>query len=336
MRLVHVRRAFVALAVMLLPATGVAFSGNPGAVPEASVRAIRLAGPISETRAELSGLAWLDDELVLLPQFPGRFGGALFALAGHDVRAAVHGRRTDPLEPHTIAINAAEVEARVAGFEGFEAIAFRDDDVYLTIESKRAGLTVGWIVHGTVATDRRSIELDSESLRKLAPEAALDNMGFEALVMSGQDVVALYEVNAVSNRAPHGIVFGRDLAPLPAVPFARLEYRVTDATALDRLGHFWVTNVYWPGETWRPADCPLFRRFGKGPTHAAGRGVERLVELGLDRGRIRPTGRAPIQLSLRPEGTRNWEGIARLDDDGLLVATDEHPSTQLAFVAFGP
>jgi len=334
MRSSHISRALVVALGMLLPATGAAFSGSPGAVPEATLRPIRLTGPISESRAELSGLAWLDDELVLLPQFPGRFGGVLFALPGRAVRDAAHGWRTTPLTPYTIAINSADVEARVPGFEGFEAIALRGDDVYLTAESKRAGLTVGWLVHGRVAPGRRAVVLDPTSLRKLAPEAVLDNMGFEALVTSGQDVVALYEVNAVTNRAPRGLAFGRDLEPLASVPVSRLEYRVTDATTLDRLGHFWVTNVYWPGETWRPANCPLFQQFGKGPTHATGRGVERLVELELSAGRIRPSGRAPIQLALRPEGTRNWEGIARLDDEGLIVATDEHPSTQLAFVPF--
>jgi hypothetical protein len=34
--------------------------------------------------------------------------------------------------------------------------------------------------------------------------------------------------------------------------------------------------------------------------------------------------------------TRNWEAIARMDDLGFLIATDEHPQTILAFVAIPP
>ncbi len=43
--------------------------------------------------------------------------------------------------------------------------------------------------------------------------------------------------------------------------------------------------------------------------------------------------RAPIQLTLVDEATvRNWEGIARLDGRGFLIATDTYPATILAFV----
>jgi len=45
------------------------------------------------------------------------------------------------------------------------------------------------------------------------------------------------------------------------------------------------------------------------------------------------TDSAPIQLTLLSDGTaRNWEGVAKLDDRGFLLATDKFPDTILAFV----
>ena len=40
----------------------------------------------------------------------------------------------------------------------------------------------------------------------------------------------------------------------------------------------------------------------------------------------------PIQLILDKESPRNWEGIARLNDNGFLLVTDKHPSMILAYV----
>ena len=45
------------------------------AVLEQSVMILPLEGVIAERRAELLGLAWHGDTLVLLPQFPEKFAG---------------------------------------------------------------------------------------------------------------------------------------------------------------------------------------------------------------------------------------------------------------------
>ena len=61
--------------------------------------------------------------------------------------------------------------------------------------------------------------------------------------------------------------------------------------------------------------------------------VERLVELRFTDQGIAPTHRPPIQLELiDDEHARNWEGVVRLGRRGMLIATDQYPSTMLAFV----
>src|SRR5512138_133697 len=58
---------------------------------EVEVRNIPLAGPAAGSNAELSGLAWYGDWLILLPQYPERFpsgpDGSLFAIAKADLLA---------------------------------------------------------------------------------------------------------------------------------------------------------------------------------------------------------------------------------------------------------
>ena len=52
-------------------------------------------------------------------------------------------------------------------------------------------------------------------------------------------------------------------------------------------------------------------------------------------GRIELVDRPPVELVLLDEVVaRNWEGIVRWADEGVLVVTDRFPTTLLAFVPF--
>ena len=112
-----------------------------------------------------------------------------------------------------------------------------------------------------------------------------------------------------------------------------LEYRVTDATAADGAGRFWVSNYLFEGDQSLRATDDVF---GGGPSRSrpATEGwIERVIELRVAREGIRGSGRPPLYLELGEE-SRNWEGIARLGTRGLILVTDKYPSTRLAFVPF--
>ena len=79
------------------------------------------------------------------------------------------------------------------------------------------------------------------------------------------------------------------------------------------------------------AAAHLTERYGAGPSHRGSDTVERLLLLELDGEAVRLVDRPPVQLELDVEG-RNWEGLVRWEDRGLLVVTDEFPETILAFV----
>lgn len=302
---------------------------------EVSIHVLELAAPLDDPEMEISGLAWWHDQLVLMPQYPDRHGDHLFAIARSAIDAYVDDpSNAEPLEARPVPFDTQGVEDMIEGFDGFEALDFAGHDVYFAVEGDRDETqSAGFAVRGQVVGRLERVVLDPGRFSTIEPQNDLANTGYEALLVQGDRVLALYETNGEVNDAPRVMSFDRELHRSRDIPLQPIEYRVTDATAMDGQGRFWVANYHWPGAPWAPGVCSLTERYGEGESHSRCRTVERLVELRMtDRG-ISPTNRAPIQLELvDDEHARNWEGVVRLGDRGFLLATDEHPDTILAFV----
>ena len=116
-------------------------------VTEAAVITLHLGSPLDQASAELSGLTWADEWLILLPQYPSRFDNRIFKLDRQTVTTALDNNPATELTPLPIKFNSAGIEKTIAGFEGYEAITTIDHTAYLTIE---AGLlkTGGFLVRG--------------------------------------------------------------------------------------------------------------------------------------------------------------------------------------------
>jgi hypothetical protein len=321
-------RTLLAAATLLVSAVLGPLLGDAGP-EERPIVPIPLSGGLERADAEISGLAWYGDELVILPQYPERLGGNVFAMARGDVEAWLDGRGTAPV-PRAVPIEASGLEQR-EGFEGFEAIAFRGAQVFLTVEIEE-GQPEGLLLRGRVEGDLERIAIDPSRRARLAPQADIENLAYEALAVTDDRVMVFYETNGANNAEPRVRVFDHDLRPQHDLDLGRIEYRITDVSEVDASGRMWAVNYFWDGEEWEPGECPIAARFGLGATHARSRNVERLVELRVtDRG-VEPTDTPPIQLELDPDGARNWEGIVQLPGRGFLIVTDEHPESILAFV----
>lgn len=308
--------------------------------PEAKVQLLPLSGPAASTEAEFSGMDWFDDELVLLPQYPARFGaqgdrnGQLFVLRREVLQQAIAGELPS-LRPQPLPFVDAALRERIQGFQGYEAIAFQGSKAYLSIETEVDGRTHALLVRGTMQAHPPSLVLEATPLANLRSPRPIANLSYEALVVHEGGVDAFYELNGRGAPAK-ALRYSEGSAGLSTLPFPTLEYRLTDATTLDAKGCFWVSNYYWPKSAWKPAPCALTKRWGQGCTHAAQPPVERLVELCYGaRGALHWGPHAPLLLRLNPPRTdsRNWEGLVRFGDQGFLLITDKHPQTLLAFVA---
>ena len=296
---------------------------------EHAVTQIPLSAGLERPDAEISGLAWYGDALVILPQYPERLGGNVFAMDRAAVEAWLDGEAPAP-EPRAVPITTTGLES-AEGFEGFEAIAFRGDRVFVTLEIENGGAE-GMLIAGRVAGDLARIDLDPSNAVHLSPQADLDNLAYEALAVTEDRVMVFYETNGKNNAAPRVRAFDHELVPVADLALGRLEYRITDVSDVEQDGRVWAVNYFWPGEDWAPGACPLAARFGVGATHARAQHVERIVPLRIGAHGVELAGE-PIQLELDPDGARNWEGIVRLPGRGFLLVTDEHPSSMLAFVS---
>ena len=325
------------------------------APPETPVTFIELAGIVAERDAEISGLAWYGDYLLLLTENPfiyatDEYAGMFYALDKADILAYLEAEEPEALEPMEVPIIAPDIVEAVAAFEddvevafdGFESIVFVEDRAYLTIEADTADeedeTMRAYVVSGVVEPDLSAITLDLESYIPVPRQTEFNNMSYESMFAAEDALVLIYEVNgaAVNEEAVAYVVDAEtdELLEEP-VPFANVEYRITDVTALDADGVFWATNYFYAGEEFLATDeDPIFDEYGMGASQAEFDGFERLVAFEYTEDGIVLADTAPIQLEMTEESNgRNWEGIARLDDLGFLIATDKYPGTLLGFVA---
>jgi hypothetical protein len=303
---------------------------------EQSIVFIPLKGPITSKKAELSGLAWIDDTLVLLPQYPERFGlneGVLFAIPKQAILDYLDGKSKEPISPYTIKFIAPGLKDNIQDYEGFEAIGFWNQNIYLTIESGKNNEMMGHLVSGIISSDLKEIRIDTSHVVDIQPPIQMDNRTDEALVITQNKILTFFEVNGASlNPQPTAHAFSLDLASEGTISFPNLEYRVTDA-ALDSDGEIWVINKVSPNDTELfPKSDPLIEKYNHGNTPEGIQQVERLVKLNLGTNGITLAGIPPIQITL-DKSPRNWEGLALLDNRGFLLATDKSPDTLLGFIA---
>ncbi len=96
---------------------------------EAPVQVIPLTGPIASPDAQISGMAWYGDTLVILPQYPERIfpqtgAASVFALSKQDILDYLSGSLIGPLTPFKLSFQAPNFAAQIPGYEGYEGIAF--------------------------------------------------------------------------------------------------------------------------------------------------------------------------------------------------------------------
>jgi len=296
---------------------------------------IHLKGPIDTQDAELSGLAWMDDNLVLLPQYPDRFGpgeGVLFSIPKQTILDYLDGKSKEPIVPNKIKFHAPGLADGIKHYQGFEAIGFSNRRVYLTIESGKNDKMMGYLVSGTISADLSEITIDTGHILEIKPAIQMDNRTDESLVIMQNKILTFFEINgAALNQEPAAHVFSLDLAAEGTIPFPALEYRVTDA-ALDADGAIWVINKVAVKEfELFPKSDPLFDKYHIGSAPGQFPVTERLVRLNLDAAGLTLADAPPIQITV-DQLAHNWEGLALLDQRGFLLVTDTNPSTLLVFV----
>src|SRR5258706_9649810 len=325
----------VFLAVILLASLVGCNANIPSSTTAQSGVVIPLSGPMDSKQAELSGLAWIGDTLVLLPQYPERFGsgeGMLFAIPKQAILDYLDGKSKAPISPSTIKFNAPGLKDQIKDYEGFEAIGFLNQHVYLTIESGKNNKMMGYLVSGKISSDFADINIDTARVVEIQPPIQMDNRTDEAVVITQNKILTFFEINgAALNPKPVAHVFNLDLTPEGTISFPSLEYRVTDA-ALSPDGGIWVINkVAVKDAEIFPTSDPLSQKYNSENGTGQFQIVERLVKLNFDGTGIKLADTPPVQIKL-DQNQHNWEGLVLLDNRGFLLVTDKSPNTMLAFI----
>jgi hypothetical protein len=304
---------------------------------------IELAGEITAPEAEISGMAWDGDRLILLPQFPDfaaeSLGSAVvFGIERSEILAYLANPDHGPLSPEVYTFDLGGLDGTITGYEGFEAITFQGDTFYVTLEAtSEIYSTNGYLLQGSIDRAAQSYRVDPTSLRILDAQTGIRNLSDEALVRYGDQILTIYEANGQDfNWNPIAHRFDSSLNPLPSLPFPNVEYRLTDATDADEAGFFWAVNISNIANAYfLPEYDPIGDTYGRGRTHSQYDLVERLLQFQITPQGVILVDAPPIQLDLESGYfMRNWEGLAQLEGKGLLLATDKYPTTLLAFIPF--
>jgi len=295
---------------------------------------IPLKGEANQQSLEMSGLAWYNDYLILMPQYVDKNKPGFYALSKSDINRWLDGNRSGALTPNKINLVTPKYDEIINGHQGFEALTFVGNKTYLIIESKDNGIMKSFLVKGDMDIRNNSLVIDSNKLEEIPLPQNIKNMGFESILKYKYRLMVLYEANGVNvNLESSALFYSSSLKSKGSIPLPNLEYRLTDVTEVDGKGHFWALNFFWPGERERlkPGDDFILKNITQGKTHKQFEHVERLIEYKIRSDKVVRTSTPPIQLVLN-KNSRNWEGLVRLDKKGFLIIVDEHPRTILAFV----
>ena len=295
---------------------------------------ILLTGEAAERSLEMSGLAWYNNYLILMPQYVNESKPRFYYLKKSTINDWLNGNRDKPLNPDKIDVTMPDYFNSIKGYQGFEAICFIGNKAYLIIETKNNDIMKSFLIKGSIDIKNKALIIGSEKKVEISLPVNIKNMGYESILKYKYRLMVLFEANGINvNSDPNASFYNSSLKQKGHISFPNIEYRITDVTALDNQGRFWAMNFFWPGEAKRlkPGKDLVLINNGKGKTHQKFEHVERLVEFKIDGDKVYKTNSLPIQLVLN-KNSRNWEGLVRMDKKGFLMIVDEHPRTILAFV----
>lgn len=305
-----------------------------GLSKEIQYKDIPLLGLITNPKQEISGMDLYNQQIVLLPE---NLGGFLYMIPKNKIIHSLKDENPKPIMPKQSAFQTPDYSKSIPGFEGLEAIAFYGDNVYITLEVEDEKTMRGYLAWGTIDPISLKVTIPEENLMELETPIQIKNMTYESLLIHNGELILFYEAQGrnLQKYVWQYHVSLKDFS-VSKIDFPHVEYRITDVSRLDDQDKFWAINYLWPGDTKRlnPAPDSIAIKFGEGESHQQLDAVERLIEFEIQENKIQFSGREPIQIQLDADGSRNWEGIVRLDELGFLIATDKYPGMILGFIPF--
>ena len=214
------------------------FGGN------SPIQEIELEGIITNPKQEISGMDWYNDNLFLLPE---NLGGYLFMVKKNEIQKQLSLKKGS-IKPIKTMFNTPDYSKSIPGFDGFEAIAFYENSIYVTIEADENGEMVGYIAWGNIDPISYEITILEKNIQKISTPIQIDNLSYESIIRHENNLLLLYEANGSSLRKdPYQLLISLNDFSSKKIKGPNIEYRITDATKVKK-NKFWAINYYWPGD----------------------------------------------------------------------------------------
>ena len=140
---------------------------------------------------------WYQDRLFLLPE---NMGGFLFSISKGEILNAIKGDKEFPITPKKTRFKTPDYSNLIKGFDGFEAIAFNGNKIYITIEAEHEGEMVSYLVWGKIDSKSLEVVINDKDLQTIKTPIQLNNISFESLLINDEDIIMIYEANGSNLR----------------------------------------------------------------------------------------------------------------------------------------
>jgi len=288
---------------------------------------IELAGDLSQSEIEASSLAWYNDNLIILPQFPhkwdSQYDGAVYFIPKEKIENYISGKDKNAIIAEKIHFSAKGLDKiGKSNGSGYEAITFVNDTVYVSIESINSNSPSSYIVMGKIDFDKKILVLDTNYMFEIKSQTNIHNMGEETIFSANNSIYSIHEANGINaNKSPFCTKLDKNLNSVEKISMPQIDFRITDATNIDSMGIFYVINYYYPGEAKKPKPNITDKK----------KAIEQILELQLIGNKIVKTDKNPLIISNQvDENGHNWEGIVKFNS-GFLLISDMFPKTILAY-----
>ena len=143
---------------------------------------------------------WYKNHLFLLPE---NQGGFLFMINKKEIQDVLQSKDPKTITPQKTIFNAPDYSILIPGFDGFEAISFSDEDVYISIEAEHGGLMIGHIAWGTIDPKTFEIIIPKNNLKRIETPIQLENMSFESIFMMRNQKIHTISIKIYKNKYHH-------------------------------------------------------------------------------------------------------------------------------------
>ena len=145
------------------------------------------------------------DRLFLLPE---NMGGFLFSISKGEILNAIKSGKKLPITPKKTRFKTPDYSSLIKGFDGFEAIAFNENKIYITIEAEHDGEMVSYLVWGKIDSKSLEVVINEKDIQTIKTPIQLNNISFESLLINDKDIIMIYEANGSNLRKnPHRLCF---------------------------------------------------------------------------------------------------------------------------------